>query len=201
MEENLTKKERRELRRQEHRQEGEGFQKKKKFKKIIWWLFAVVILAAVIYAIWLWAWSQAPQSEDFSRQFEELPANHVQAGTAVNGYNSNPPTSGPHWPNPLARGVYDEEQPDEPIVHNLEHGEIWISYHPRIPAEAVQELEKTARRYGKVIMTPRSKNDTDIALVGWGRLDAFDLEGGQLDTTRVSDFIKRYSNKGPELVN
>lgn len=198
--ENLSKKERRELRRQERRQEGEAFRKNKKFKKIIWWIAAAVILAVLVYALWLRVRSQAPQSEDFSRVFEELPRSHVQAGTSVNVYNSNPPTSGPHWPNPLPRGVYDEEQPDEPIVHNLEHGEIWIAYHPRISAEAAQELESIARRYSKIIMTPRSKNDTDIALVAWMRLDAFNLEGKMPDKDRVEDFIKRYLNKGPELI-
>ena len=43
-------------------------------------------------------------------------------------YNSNPPTSGPHYESPVPWGVYDHELPDEQLVHNLEHGGVWVSY-------------------------------------------------------------------------
>ena len=120
----------------------------------------------------------------------------------MSDYNSNPPTSGKHWSDgqaPVARGVYEQEFPDEALVHNLEHGEIWISYQPDIPDNIKEELRAIARDSYKVVLTPRAKNDTDIAVAGWGRLDKFNLEGA-LDRGRIEDFIQRYRNKGPELV-
>ena len=81
-------------------------------------------------------------------------------------------------------------------MHNLEHGEIWVSYHPRVKDQITTELKALLR--ARVIITPRAANDTDIAVAAWGRLDKFDLTGEPLDTVRILDFIKRYQNRGPE---
>jgi len=51
-----------------------------------------------------------------------------------------------------------------------------------------------------VIVTPRSANDADIALVAWGRVEKFDLEGASLDLARINSFVFRYKNRGPEKV-
>jgi len=200
--ENLTKKERRELRREERRQERDSSQKKSGFKKIIWWVVAILILAVAVYGVWIWAQKTAPEGEDFSESFPITSWDHTQEGSIYDGpqYVSNPPTSGPHWPSPAARGIYEEEVPDERFIHNLEHGEIWISYHPRVSAEVVEELRSIARGYSKLVMAPREKNDTDIALASWGRLDKWNLEGEPLDALRVENFIKRYTNTGREFI-
>ncbi|PIR05141.1 MAG: hypothetical protein COV57_00655 [Candidatus Liptonbacteria bacterium CG11_big_fil_rev_8_21_14_0_20_35_14] len=51
----------------------------------------------------------------------------------------------------------------------------------------------------KVIITPRSQNDSDIAVVAWGRLDTFNKS--EFNINRIKDFIKRYKNRGPEKVS
>ena len=138
-----------------------------------------------------------------SQAHEVLKAEHVPRPTAVEDYNSNPPTSGKHWSDsgaPASRGVHEEELPDEVMVHNLEHGEVWISYKPNIPDNIKEELRKITRENRKVVLTPRSRNDADIALAAWGRLDKFNLDSKPLDRQRLEDFIKRYINKGPELI-
>jgi len=84
------------------------------------------------------------------------------------------------------------------IIHNLEHGDVWIAYHPRILDAARDALRQFDA--SKVIITPREANDADIALVAWGRVDTFNLDGGALDTQRIENFIKRYTNRGPEKV-
>jgi len=43
-------------------------------------------------------------------------------------YNSNPPTSGPHFPAWAKKGVYDRVISDGYLIHSLEHGYIVISY-------------------------------------------------------------------------
>ena len=52
---------------------------------------------------------------------------HVPEGQFVS-YSTTPPTSGPHWSQPANCGLYDEPVPDARIVHNLEHGNVVISY-------------------------------------------------------------------------
>ncbi len=53
--------------------------------------------------------------------------NHVPAGTAEK-YNSNPPTSGPHYAQWEKPGIYSKVLPDGNLIHSLEHGYIVISY-------------------------------------------------------------------------
>lgn len=116
-------------------------------------------------------------------------------------YNSNPPTSGPHYPEAAKEGFYDYELPDEQLVHNLEHGDIWISYKNGLDQKIIDKLKEFAGR--KIIITMRSKNDKDIALAAWRRLDKFNLKGNSItkeELKRISDFIKRYKNRGPEKV-
>lgn len=123
---------------------------------------------------------------------------HVPLGTKFD-YNSNPPTSGPHFAAPEEWGVYDKEIDDQILIHNLEHGGIWISYKPGIDAALKGELEAIAKDYGrKVIITPRQANDSDIALAAWNHLDKF--SAGEFSGKRVRDFVKAYRNKGPEFV-
>lgn len=196
----LTKKERRELKRQEKTRDAKVTERRRGLKKLIRGFIILGVIVLIIWSIVVWAKRQVPQSFDYSRSVPELSGSHIVVGQTYSDYNSNPPTSGSHWPDPLGRGIYDEEQPDEILVHNLEHGEIWIAYHPRISEETLRELTKIAKSFNKIVMAPRSKNDMDIALAAWSRLDAFNLDEGELDKKRIEDFIKRYRNKGPELV-
>jgi len=63
---------------------------------------------------------------------------HIPEGDSFDRYNSSPPTSGSHWATGWARcGIYDDEGevPDERIVHNMEHGQVIISYNLTDDAE------------------------------------------------------------------
>lgn len=130
--------------------------------------------------------------------FPEQSREHVTT-TSHPVYNSNPPTSGWHYPKPAEWGAYKEELPDEVLIHNLEHGGIWISYRPDISPEMVEKLEGFYKSWGrKIIVTPRAANETDIALAAWTRLDKFNLE--EYSEERVEKFIKAFRNRGPEFV-
>lgn len=52
---------------------------------------------------------------------------HVATGTKVD-YNSNPPTSGPHYADWVRSGIYTEPKDDRNLVHSLEHGYVIMSY-------------------------------------------------------------------------
>lgn len=121
---------------------------------------------------------------------------HITQGSRESGYNSNPPTSGPHWPSPAPWGVHTQPLPDEALVHNLEHGGVWISYKDAKDADLADKLAEVAGRYRtKVIVTPRQKNDAPIAVAGWGRL----LKLQRFDEARIVEFIDAYRGKlGPE---
>lgn len=61
-------------------------------------------------------------------KFEEQPREHVATDSAYFDFNSNPPTSGPHFATTASWGVLPSETDDRYLLHNLEHGGVWISY-------------------------------------------------------------------------
>ncbi|TSC68200.1 MAG: hypothetical protein G01um101472_108 [Parcubacteria group bacterium Gr01-1014_72] len=164
------------------------------------WIGGVLVI--VFGAVWLFRAGGSGEENagpDMSRVVEIQSRDHISLGAEHPAYTTNPPTSGPHYGQTARRDFYTESVPDEYIIHNLEHGDIWISYHPRISDEAKEVLKKKFL-LPKVIVTARSANDTDIALVSWGRIDSFNLEEEALPEGRIKDFIKRYRDKGPEQV-
>lgn len=104
---------------------------------------------------------------------------------------SNPPTYGPHHNRSTSSGdtgapvqptgIYDQELDDADLVHNLEHGHIWISYDAaQVSVEQVNRLKQLVRELSGdpngagagVLLTQRTANDDKqpIAIASWGRL-------------------------------
>ena len=134
-----------------------------------------------------------PTEEDFPSQGQT----HIADGQSHPAYNSNPPTSGWHYATPADWGIYQQTIPDEVLIHNLEHGGIWISYRNADDQRTIQQLTDIVRRYpDHVILTPRPANDRPIAIAAWGHLLKLDT----VDSTVILDFIARYIRKGPENV-
>ncbi len=172
---------------------------------LVW--FLVPTLIAVVIGVWFFSKSNLGQTQDESKpepvsksvertqDFPIVARNHISEGTTGSGYNSNPPSSGPHWPSPAKNGIYDTAEPDERYIHNLEHGYIWVSYRTDAGDDAINKLKDIVRADGwKIVMTPRGKDDAKIALAAWGRV----LNMDNLDEKKVKDFIKTYRNRGPE---
>ena len=101
---------------------------------------------------------------------------HVTEGESV-AYSTTPPTSGEHWPRWAECGWYPDGLPDEVTTHNLEHGNIVVSYNFTNPAQATelrQALDRVsqfeewgvARSYDKI-------PDGQVALAAWGHLATF----------------------------
>ena len=196
--EQLSKKERRWQKRLEKQQthaQEHRWRKARKMYKILGVLLAIGIAVMIIVTL---AKKAQPISRDYSKEFQIQGREHIPIASSHPPYNSNPPTSGWHYEEPADIEISNTELPDEKLVHNLEHGHIWISYHPRVGSAVIATLERFASSV--VIVTPRSANDTDIALAAWGRLDTFNLDGKPLDTVRINDFITRWRNHGPERV-
>lgn len=170
--------------------------RKKFLKRVIWIVAAVFVVAGV-----LWALIRYQKSLSAKMPGVFMPSQgqeHISLDTLFS-YNSNPPTSGPHNVNPAEWRVYKEEIADQILIHNLEHGGVWISYRSGVDEAVLKKLEDIATAFGrKVIMTPRQANDSDIALAAWTRLDKF--SAAEFSEERVREFIRAYRNKGPEFV-
>lgn len=188
---------------------------------LVWFLVPTVV--ALVVGVWFFTTNPnfnnkansdkpLPVSKPVAgtQEFPIVGRSHFASGTPGSGFNSNPPTSGNHWPSPVKNGVYDKQLPDEQLLHNMEHGHVWISYIPCgedgklattsanvkcASKDVVAELKKIVEANSwKVVLEPRDKDDSMIALAAWGRL----LKMDNPDYGKVKDFIKTYVNRGPE---
>ncbi len=127
---------------------------------------------------------------------------HVTTTVDYSGF-SNAPSYGAHHAalqgvTPRPTGVYQTEQPDEDLVHNLEHGHVWISYNPSRITDAdrlaIEQLVIDGGPNTGVIVTPRSKNTSTIVVTSLTRqltLDTF-------DATTIRNFINTNRGHSPE---
>ncbi|MBI2108871.1 MAG: DUF3105 domain-containing protein [Parcubacteria group bacterium] len=198
-EKNMSYEEKKQLKEKERNKSNQTLAQKKVFKRFITWFVSLAILVILVFLGYSFVKKNIPE-EDFSREIPLMGAEHIQIGASHEVYNSNPPTSGPHYADPAKPGFRTEEIADGHLIHSMEHGLVWVSYNPRIGAEA-DKLRKVPTALA--VVTKRDANETDIALASWGRLDTFNLEDGTVDDTdlkRIRDFINRYVNKGPERI-
>jgi hypothetical protein len=139
-----------------------------------------------------------PSIPDTSVSYPNLGQTHITPGDSHPPYNSNPPTSGWHWPEPAAWGVYPNQLPDEQLVHNLEHGGIWLSYRDPTNQDIINQLLDIASKYpSHIIVEPRPQDDSPIAVAAWGHL----LKMDTVNYDVIYAFIRRYRKHGPENVD
>ena len=118
------------------------------------------------------------------------------------GYSTVPPTSGRHWGAWSDCGFYNHPLPDELLVHNLEHGNIIVSYNLDTDAEvaALREAVEAiplAREFA-IVRRYEAIPPGMVALTTWGVLDR--MQG--VDAARIARFFADFpGNTGPEFAN
>ena len=110
-------------------------------------------------------------------------------------YQLPPPAGGLHNPVWLNCGFYDEPSPDENLVHDLEHGAVWLAYSPELDAADVDVLHDIARDNDHVLASPYEDLDAGVAVVAtaWARQLTLDA----VDDPRLDSFVEQYQN-GPQ---
>lgn len=144
--------------------------------------------------------------------YEEAPAlaaaSHIADDNATpEAWNTDPPTTGPHFGTPVIWGEY--EQPLQPAraVHNLEHGGIWISYGEDVPASEIENLRRFYRDDAvAILLAPKPDLGDQIALAAW--YQPLEDENGdaagvvakceRFDEEAFTKFRDTYRFKGPE---
>ncbi|WP_435741409.1 DUF3105 domain-containing protein [Nocardioides sp. SYSU DS0663] len=119
--------------------------------------------------------------------YEALSTQHTQGDVT---YPAVPPAGGPHDPVWLDCGVYDEPVREENAVHDLEHGTVWITHDPDLPADDVERLAEQLPQNG--ILSPYPGLGAPVVVTVWGRQLA--LVGA--DDPRLELFIERYGDGG-----
>jgi hypothetical protein len=101
---------------------------------------------------------------------------------------ANPPVSGNHnqnWQRCLG-DVYTAPIATEHALHAMEHGSVWITYRPDLPADQVEALAKKVRGKDYMMMSPYEGLDKPISLQAWG----FQLKVDKASDGRIDEFIK-----------
>ena len=170
--------------------------------RIAWGLAGIAVLVVVGNFLWNLVRPKPGQSVQL------LARTHIDVGAAHEPYNSDPPTSGPHYAQPATGGFYDAALPDETLVHNLEHGYVVIWYKCSSPDDAQcqalkAQIKDVMNRAGPVVITtgvkkliavPRPKMDAVIALTSWGRIDKL----SSFTESEVMEFINDFRLAAPE---
>ncbi|PKB73411.1 MAG: hypothetical protein BZY75_02000 [SAR202 cluster bacterium Io17-Chloro-G7] len=146
----------------------------------------------------------SPVIVGFGIQVPVMPTSfHVPFGDEV-VYSTTPPTSGDHWERWADCGFYPEGLPDEIITHNLEHGNIVVSYNSKVQAQVdwiqdVMDNFPLAANWGITRYYDEIPEGQVVASV-WGRM--YDIGGiGDFDLENMKLFFSLYSgNLGPERI-
>jgi len=169
-----------------------------------WVTAGVLFVLMIVYLVW----QEAQPEVRPGQTIPLLSAAHIPEGTPHDPYNSEPPTSGPHYATPVEAGFYDQAPVDEYLVHNMEHGHIIIWYNCTGLSEAEcttlkNQIRDTMSRAGvsavtgtlKLVAVPRPSLTTQIALTSWGHLQLLEA----FDSNAILEFIRAYRDEAPEL--
>lgn len=117
--------------------------------------------------------------------FGELSRDHVEGPV---DYDQDPPVGGAHaavWQN---CGAYDQPIADENGVHSMEHGAVWITYDPGLPAEEVNELTGRAAVSTHVLVSPRDGLPSPVVATAWST----QLQLDSATDERLDEFLTTY---------
>jgi hypothetical protein len=110
-------------------------------------------------------------------------------------YNASPPVGGNHsqiWAD-CTGTVYAKQIANENAVHMLEHGAVWITYRPGLPADQLATLTKLVSGQDHLALSPYAGLKTNISLQAWG----YQLFVDNASDPRIQQFVTalRYNTK------
>ena len=125
---------------------------------------------------------------------------HLQTEGAPHApYETDPPTSGPHYEIPADLGFYSEPLAPEQVVHNLEHGQIVLWYRPDLESNTIDQIEALVNREaGATVAVPYENLASDEAIVFTAWTASQRCE--QISEEALIEFRKDYQGKAPEPI-
>lgn len=165
---------------------------------LIWGGLGLGVLAIIGLIVWQGA---RPLTGE---EIQIMSSSHISVDSDPGTYNSNPPTSGPHYPEEAQAGFYETniyQIPSGYLVHNLEHGYIIFWYNCADLSESVcSELKSQIKAVMdevnnvKVIAYPWDSIDIPVAMTSWGRLQKMET----FNAAQARSFYKTNLNRSPE---
>jgi hypothetical protein len=136
------------------------------------------------------SWQDQVKAIEGVQNFRESNPDWVASGEHKAGvleYPTSPPIGGPHnghWQNCMG-DVYASPVPKEQATHSMEHGAVWVTYQPGLPAGQVEKLKGMVDGRSYTLMSPYTNLDKPISVQAWG----FQLKVDNADDERIPQFI------------
>ena len=126
------------------------------------------------------------------RTYTGLVQDHVDGPV---DYPQSPPVGGPHNPVWAACDgrVYDAPLPTERAVHSLEHGAVWVTWQPTLPAADVEKLHALIEGVDYRLGSPYPGLTKPVTVTAWGH----QMDADSVDDPRIATFLDAYTN-GPQ---
>lgn len=173
--------------------------KQKLVANFIWGGIGVAVIAILGLVIWQGVKPAVGQSIPIM-----VSDPHIPLDSDPGQYNSDPPTSGPHYANEAREGFYDSNKYQFPagyLVHNLEHGYVIFWYNCDLLDESgctnlKEQIKTTMDELGgaKLIAYPWTSLDVPFVITSWGRMQRFET----FDAEQAKSFYRANLNKAPE---
>tara|TARA_Y100001935_G_scaffold85481_1_gene70982 strand:- start:896 stop:1603 length:708 start_codon:yes stop_codon:yes gene_type:complete len=178
-------------------------------------IFAILVIASLVIPGLIGTRSTANIREPLpfnaggpTKALDDQGNQKILVGSSHVPYSTKPATSGPHWAirpdqndlakygSPVKWGKYDEEIPDEALLHNLSHGGIGIHYDCENECkDLIRKLDKLRAGDDKqIVLSPYSGMKSKIALTSWRHVQYLD----DFDESAINEFIKAYRDRAPE---
>ncbi|MGZ9221503.1 MAG: DUF3105 domain-containing protein [Anaerolineales bacterium] len=182
------------------RQQMQERQRKQKFRNnLVWGGIGAVVVAIIAIVIWQGVRPAAGESVLIM-----VSDPHIPADSDPGQYNSDPPTSGPHYAEEARAGFYDNNNYKFPagyLVHNLEHGYVIFWYNCDLLdetgcADLKGQIQSVMDDLGgtKLIAYPWPSIAVPLVMTSWGRLQRFEI----FDLEQAKAFYRSNLNKSPE---
>jgi hypothetical protein len=172
--------------------------KQKMTTNLIWGGIGVVIL--VIIGIIISQFAKPAEGE----AIPIMVTSHITLDSDPGTYNSDPPTSGPHYAEEANAEFFDTniyKFPAGYLVHNLEHGYIIFWYNCGLLDEAgctslKEQIKTTMKDLGgrKLIAYPWPSLDVPLVLTSWGRMEKFE----SFNADKAKAFYRTNLSRSPE---
>lgn len=118
------------------------------------------------------------------QHYANLTRNHT---TSIVSYPQSPPVGGDHSPvwADCTGTIYPNQIANENAVHTLEHGAVWITYKPGLPAAQLDVLTKLVSGNQYTLLTPYAGLKSNVSLQAWG----YQLFVDSASDPRVKQFV------------
>ena len=181
------------------RQEGRDRHRKQKLtSNLIWGGVGVAALAIIGFLVY------QGMKPAVGESLPIMTTSHIPVDSDPGTYNSDPPTSGPHYAQEGTAGFYDANiytYPAGYLVHNLEHGYIIFWYNcDKLSESACAELKTQIKSVmdnlggARMIAYPWPSLDVPLVMTSWGRLEKFEA----FDAEKAKAFYRANLNRSPE---